>query len=57
MSTHKKRKKNTGQALLEYVILSTLIGIFCLVAMKQFGQVLRTRINHMKNEVVRMMPR
>lgn len=41
-----------GQGVLEYVILASLIGIFCLVAVKQFGAVINTRINHMKKSVV-----
>ena len=45
-----------GQSVLEYVILASLIGIFCMIAVKQFGDTLRTRINHMRREVVRAIP-
>lgn len=41
-----------GQGVLEYVILASLIGIFCLAAVKQFGSVINTRINHMRKTVV-----
>lgn len=51
--TMKKFLKNQqGQGIMEYIILSSLIGIFCLVTMKQFGGVLRERIEHMKQEIV-----
>ncbi|MBP9674979.1 MAG: hypothetical protein KBD63_07780 [Bacteriovoracaceae bacterium] len=46
-------KNQKGQGVMEYIILSTLVGIFCLVAMKQFGEVLKVRLNHMKSEIVR----
>lgn len=50
---HRKRLNNqSGQGVLEYVILASLIGIFCLAAVKQFGSVINTRINHMKKVVV-----
>lgn len=45
-------KNEKGQGVLEYVILASLIGIFCLAAVKQFGSVINTRINHMKKTVV-----
>lgn len=45
-------KNQNGQGVLEYVILASLIGIFCLAAVKQFGSVINTRINHMKKTVV-----
>jgi len=41
-----------GQGVLEYIILTSLIGIFCLVAVKQFGTVLQKRIDHMRSTVV-----
>ena len=49
-------KDESGQGVLEYIILTSLIGIFCLVVVKQFGSVLQTRINFMKEEVVRNIP-
>jgi Flp pilus assembly pilin Flp len=41
-----------GQGVLEYVILSGLIGVFCLVAVKQFGEVIQNRLNNMREHVV-----
>jgi len=48
-----KLMNQRGQGMMEYIILSSLIGIFCLVAMKQFGSVLKTRINHMKSQITK----
>ena len=33
-------KKQTGQGLLEYIIVTSLIGIVCLVVISNFGDVL-----------------
>jgi hypothetical protein len=46
-------KNQNGQALMEYVIVSGLVGILCLVAVKQFGEVIQKRINGMKSKIVR----
>ncbi len=42
-----------GQSVLEYVILTSLIGIFCLVGIKQFGERLKTRIRNMNAQIER----
>ncbi|OFZ36521.1 MAG: hypothetical protein A2504_09200 [Bdellovibrionales bacterium RIFOXYD12_FULL_39_22] len=52
----KKISNNQGQGVMEYIIISSLIGIFCLVAVKQFGSVVQTRINYMKTSVVKNIP-
>ncbi len=44
-------KNQKGQGVMEYVILSSLIGIFCLVAVKQFGSVIKTRMDYMKKQI------
>lgn len=46
-------RNQKGQGIMEYIILSSLIGIFCLVTMKQFGTVLKERIENMKEEIVK----
>lgn len=52
-ATMKKYLKNQkGQGIMEYVIISSLVGICCLVAVKQFGDVVNKRINSMKKQVV-----
>jgi hypothetical protein len=37
---------------MEYVIVSGLVGIMCLVAVKQFGGVIKQRVNDMKAQIV-----
>ncbi len=44
-------KNQKGQGIMEYVIISSLVGICCLVAVKQFGKVVQERINEMKERV------
>ncbi len=45
-----------GQGVLEYIILTSLVGIFCLVAVKQFGGVLEKRIKNMREQIVDHIP-
>ena len=47
------RKKQAGQGIMEYIILTSLIGIFCLVSVKQVGEVIQKRINSMKSSIVK----
>lgn len=44
-------KNQNGQGIMEYVIISSLIGICCLVAVKSFGEVVQNRIENMKSFV------
>lgn len=44
-------KNQKGQGIMEYVIISSLIGICCLVAVKQFGEVILKRVENMKSQV------
>ncbi|MDC1174532.1 hypothetical protein OAT67_04025 [Bacteriovoracaceae bacterium] len=46
-------KDNKGQGIMEYLILSSLIGIFALMTVKEFGQVINKRISNMKEKVVK----
>jgi hypothetical protein len=41
-----------GQGIMEYVILTSLIGIVSLVAVKNFGDVVKRRIDSMKSQIV-----
>ncbi len=45
-------KNQKGQGIMEYVIISSLVGICCLVAMKSFGEKVRERIKDMQAQVV-----
>lgn len=44
-------KNEKGQGIMEYVIIASLVGICCLVAVKEFGEVVQTRIQNMKSYV------
>lgn len=44
-------KNQKGQGVMEYVILTALIGIFCLGAVKKFGTRLDTRLNQMSSKI------
>lgn len=46
-------KGQSGQGVMEYIILSSLIGIFCIIAIKQFGGVLLKRIEAMQAKIVK----
>lgn len=45
-------KNQKGQGIMEYVIISSLVGICCLVAVKEFGNVVKKRVETMKTDVV-----
>lgn len=45
-------KNQKGQGIMEYIIISSLIGVCCLVAVRQFGEVIQKRIENMKSQVV-----
>jgi hypothetical protein len=49
-------KNQFGQGVMEYIIISSLVGVFCLVAVKQYGSVIQTRINSIRSEIVKNMP-
>lgn len=44
-------KNQKGQGIMEYVIISSLIGICCLAAVKEFGGVVQKRIENMKSQI------
>ena len=44
-------RNQKGQSVMEYVILSGLVGIFCLVAVKKVGKTLNTRLDQMNREI------
>ena len=49
-------KNKKGQSLMEYLIITSLIGIFCLYTTKQLGQVIQKRINEVKKQIVKAIP-
>jgi len=44
-------KNQKGQGIMEYVIISSLIGICCLAAVKEFGTVVQKRVENMKSQI------
>ena len=44
-------KNQKGQGVMEYIILTGLIGIFCLAAVKKFGKSLDTRLNQIDKKI------
>tara|TARA_Y100000768_G_scaffold388765_1_gene386931 strand:+ start:14308 stop:14484 length:177 start_codon:yes stop_codon:yes gene_type:complete len=51
MNKKKILKNEKGQGVLEYIILTALIGIFCLATVKKFGKSLDTRMNQMDKKI------
>jgi Flp pilus assembly pilin Flp len=45
-------KNQKGQGVMEYVIISSLVGIVCISAVKGFGDVIKKRVESMKSEIV-----
>ena len=54
MNFFKKRilKDQKGQGVMEYVIISSLVGIVCITAVKGFGDVVKKRIEEMQHSIV-----
>ncbi|HLW57733.1 MAG TPA: hypothetical protein VKY27_10130 [Bacteriovoracaceae bacterium] len=46
------KKNEKGQGIMEYVILTSLIGIISLIAVKNFGEVVKKRIDNMRSQIV-----
>lgn len=46
-----KRKNQKGQAIMEYIILSSLIGVFCIFMITKFGKSLNQKIKSMNTRV------
>lgn len=44
-------KSEQGQGIMEYVIIASLVGICCLMAVKEFGTVVQKRIDNMTSYV------
>jgi Flp pilus assembly pilin Flp len=45
-------KNQKGQGVMEYVIISSLVGIVCITAVKSFGKVIQERVQDMEKSVV-----
>lgn len=56
MCVFNRKNKQKGQGVMEYVIISALIGIICLGAVKQYGGVIQNRMEYMRSQVVSTIP-
>ena len=48
----KSLRDQKGQGVMEYVIISSLVGIVCITAVKGFGDVVKKRVESMKSSIV-----
>lgn len=46
-------RNQKGQGVMEYVIISSLVGIICITAVKGFGKVIKVRIEDMKSSITK----
>jgi Flp pilus assembly pilin Flp len=46
-------KDQKGQGVMEYVIISSLVGIVCITAVKGFGDVVKKRVEDMQASIVK----
>lgn len=46
-------KNQKGQGVMEYIILTALVGIFCLMAVKKIGGSLNTRLNQIDKKITK----
>lgn len=44
-------RNEKGQGIMEYVIISSLVGIICITVVKGFGEVIRERVEDMKKSI------
>ena len=44
-------KGNRGQGLMEYVIISCLIGVFCIIAVRKYGRTLKNYTQRMNTNI------
>lgn len=51
MNRFSLRKNQKGQGVLEYIILTSLIGIFCLVAIQRIGGSLKGELNKINTRI------
>lgn len=45
-------RDSKGQTVMEYIIITSLVGIFCLFTIKQLGKALQNRIQYLKSQLV-----
>ena len=46
-------QNQNGQGVMEYIMLTALIGIFCLAAVKKVGKSLNTRLEQINKQITK----
>ena len=44
-------KNNKGQGVMEYMIITSLVGILCLSAMKDFGETVQSKVKQVRKKI------
>ena len=52
-SNIKISKNQKGQGTMEYILITSLIGIFCLAAVKKIGKSMETRLNQINKKITK----
>ena len=53
MKNKKLLRNNKGQGVMEYMIITSLVGILCISAMKSFGDAVQKRINKARSTITK----
>jgi len=53
MSTKKILKNQKGQGVMEYIMITALVGIFCLAAVKKMGKSMNTRLDQINKKITK----
>lgn len=51
MKVFKFAKNEKGQGVMEYIMITGLVGIFCLAAVKKLGKSLDTRLDQINKKI------
>lgn len=46
-------KNQKGQGVMEYMIITSLVGVLCLTAVKNFGSTIKNRIDDSKQKITK----
>lgn len=53
LRSYKFLLSQNGQGVMEYMIITSLIGIVCIAAVKNIGKSIETRLDHAKKQINR----
>lgn len=46
-------KNEKGQGVMEYIMITALVGIFCLAAVKKIGKSMNTRLDQINKKITK----